>query len=143
LSSNSAKLEIKSLTDNIGLARVTVASFAAQLDFTLSEIEEVKVAVSEAVSNAIIHAYHNNEGVIEIGMAIDNHRLIVTIKDYGQGISDIEQARQPSYTTADRMGLGLVFIDSFMNDLEVDSKLQEGTKLKMIKIPEKSQKKAT
>lgn len=142
MSENKAKLEIKSITDNIGLARVTVASFAAQLDFTLSEIEEIKVAVSEAVSNAIIHGYQKGEGLIELGMAVDGNNLIITVQDYGQGILDIEQACEPSYTTADRMGLGLVFIDSFMDELKIDSTMKEGTRIKMVKAPEKSKRKA-
>lgn len=141
MSKNNAKLEIKSITDNIGLARVTVASFAAQLDFTLSEIEEIKVAVSEAVSNAIIHGYQDTGGTIEIELTIEGQKLIIEIRDYGQGIANIEQACEPSYTTADRMGLGLVFIDSFMDKLKIDSALEEGTMVRMIKTPEKLKKK--
>ncbi|SJZ62153.1 anti-sigma F factor [Selenihalanaerobacter shriftii] len=142
MSGNSAKLEIKSVTDNIGLARVTVASFAAQLDFTLSEIEEIKVAVSEAVSNAIIHGYSNDDGVITIGLEIDDEELVISVEDYGQGILNIEQACEPSYTTADRMGLGLVFIESFMDDLNITSTVDEGTQIRMIKVPEKLKRKA-
>jgi stage II sporulation protein AB (anti-sigma F factor) len=112
------------------------------LDFTLSEIEEIKVAVSEAVSNAIIHGYNQEEGMIEISLKIDNQSLIIKVEDHGIGIANVKQACEPAYTTADRMGLGLVFIDSFMNEFKIDSTLEEGTRIKMIKIPEKSKKKA-
>ncbi|MGM0472217.1 MAG: anti-sigma F factor [Bacillota bacterium] len=142
MSQNQARLELKSISDNIGLARVTVASFAAQLDFTLSEIEEIKVAVSEAVSNAIIHGYqHQKAGTIGINLLIETDTLIIEVEDFGQGIPDIKQACEPSFTTADRMGLGLVFIDSFMDELVIDSQLEEGTTLRMVKRPEKSAQK--
>ncbi|MBM7623582.1 anti-sigma F factor [Sporohalobacter salinus] len=142
MSKNNARLELKSISDNIGLARVTVASFAAQLDFTISEIEEIKVAVSEAVSNAIIHGYQEKGGTIGINLEIDGDKLIIEVEDSGQGISNIEQACEPSYTTADRMGLGLVFIDSFMDELSIDSELEQGTKVRMVTSPEKTEKKA-
>ncbi|MCK8825164.1 anti-sigma F factor [Fuchsiella alkaliacetigena] len=142
MSKNRAKLEIKGISDNIGLARVTVASFAAQLDFTLSEIEEIKVATSEAVSNAIIHGYGEGEGSIQITLELQGEELIIIVEDYGVGIEDIEQACEPDYTTADRMGLGLVFIDSFMDQVDIESQLEQGTKIKMVKSPEKSKKKA-
>lgn len=142
MSKNNARLELKSISDNIGLARVTVASFAAQLDFTISEIEEIKVAVSEAVSNAIIHGYEEETGIIGINLEIDGDKLIIEVEDSGRGMSDIEQACEPSYTTADRMGLGLVFIDSFMDELSIDSELKQGTKVRMVTSPEKTEKKA-
>ncbi len=132
---NKATLLIDSLSDNIALARVTVASFAAQLDFTLSELEEIKVAISEAVSNAIIHGYKEERGKIEIKMGIEAGQLEIIVKDNGCGIDDVETACQPSYTTSDRMGLGLVFIDSFMNSFKIDSKLGDGVEIRMIKIP--------
>lgn len=142
MSRNNARLELKSISDNIGLARVTVASFAAQLDFTMSEIEEIKVAVSEAVSNAIIHGYQEETGTIGIDLEINGDRLIIEVEDSGRGMSNIEQACEPSYTTADRMGLGLVFIDSFMDELNIDSELKHGTKVRMVTSPEKTAKKA-
>ncbi len=136
---NKAKLIIDALSDNIGLARVTVASFAAQLDFTLAELEEIKVAISEAVSNSIIHGYQEEVGEIELKMQISYNQLEIIVIDQGSGIEDVAVACEPSYTTADRMGLGLVFIDSFMDTFEIESKLNYGTKLRMIKIPSQEQ----
>jgi stage II sporulation protein AB (anti-sigma F factor) len=80
--------------------------------------------------------------MIEISLKIDNQSLIIKVEDHGIGIANVKQACEPAYTTADRMGLGLVFIDSFMNEFKIDSTLEEGTRIKMIKIPEKSKKKA-
>ncbi|WP_027340019.1 anti-sigma F factor [Halonatronum saccharophilum] len=132
---NKARLIVDSISENIGLCRVTVASFAAQLDFTLSELEELKVAISEAVSNSIIHGYKEESGKIEIEMGIFDGKLQIIVEDRGCGIEDIEEACQPTYTTEGRMGLGLVFIDSFMDEFKVESKLGEGTRLKMLKVP--------
>ncbi|TDX51175.1 anti-sigma F factor [Orenia marismortui] len=137
---NKAKLTIDSLSDNIGLARVTVASFASQLNFTLAELEEIKVAISEAVSNSIIHGYAEESGEIEIRMRVYGEQLEIIVKDQGCGIEDIEAACEPAYTTAGRMGLGLVFIDSFMDKFEIESKAAKGTTLKMIKIPAQEKK---
>lgn len=138
---NFAKLIIESKTDNLGLARVTVASFAAQLDFTVSEIEELKVAISEAVSNAIIHGYQNNKGEIEISMEVNHNQLVIIVADQGRGIEEPAEAFKASYTTTDnRMGLGLTFINSFMDQVELDSRLGAGTKIKMIKSPEQIKK---
>lgn len=134
---NYAKLIIESKTDNLGLARITAASFAAQLDFTVSEIEELKVAISEAVSNAIIHGYQEKNDEIEISMELSHNQLIIIVADEGKGMKDPKQAFKASYTTTDnRMGLGLTFIKSFMDKVEIDSKLDVGTKIKMIKSPE-------
>ncbi|GAB6098983.1 anti-sigma F factor [Halanaerocella petrolearia] len=132
---NKAELIIDSSSENIGLARVTVASFASQLDFTLSAIEELKVAISEAVSNAIIHGYNQKEGQVKIKMLISGEKLEVVVIDEGCGIEDVEAVREPSYTTEDRMGLGLTFIDSFMDYFEIRSELGQGTELKMVKEP--------
>ena len=132
---NKAELKIKGITENIGLARVTVASFASQLNFTISELEELKVAISEAVSNAIIHGYEHRTGEVVLNLKINGDQLEVVVEDKGVGIKDIDSAFQPSYTTEDRMGLGLTFINSFMDDLEINSTPDEGTKLRMVKKP--------
>lgn len=135
---NKVKMEMSSMSENIAFARVAVAAFAAQLEFTLAEIEEIKVAVSEAVSNCIIHGYENRpaEQVI-VDMAIEDGQLKIDIEDFGIGIEDIEAAMQPSFSTGeDRMGLGLVFINSFMNEMELISTPGKGTLIKMVKIPE-------
>lgn len=134
---NKAHLTLLGKSSNVGLARITTATFASELDFTLSELEEIKVAVSEAVTNCIIHAYPMDEGIIELDLEIEDDKLIIIIKDEGIGIKDIEAVLQPSYSTKEEhMGLGLAFIDSFMDEFELISEIDEGTTLKMIKIPE-------
>lgn len=135
---NKVKMEMSSMSENISFARVAVAAFAAQLDFTLAEIEEIKVAVSEAVSNCIIHGYANRpEEKVIIDMAIEDGKLKIDIEDFGIGIEDIEAAMQPAFSTGeDRMGLGLVFINSFMNEMDLISTPDKGTLIKMVKIPE-------
>jgi len=131
---NQIVLQMFSKPENVALARVTVASFAAQLDFTLGELEEIKVATSEAVSNAIIHGYAAKEGIVTINVSLYEDSVEVIVIDEGKGIEDIEMARQPSYTTdPERMGLGFVFIESFMDEVEVVSAVDQGTKVKMVK----------
>ncbi len=135
---NRAFLKIISKSKNIGLARIAVATFASELDFTLNEIEEIKVAVSEAVTNCIIHGYPENEDQIEILMEISDETLFVQVTDYGVGIPDIDAVLQPSFTTKDQhMGLGLAFIDSFMDDFEIKSTVKQGTTVSMEKQPER------
>lgn len=131
---NQIKMSFLSLGDNVGIARIAAAAFAAQLDFTISELEEIKVAISEAVSNAIIHGYGSNSGNIELIMILQDDKLEYSIIDYGKGIADIALARQPAYSTEpERMGLGFVFMESFMDELSVESKLGKGTIIRMAK----------
>jgi stage II sporulation protein AB (anti-sigma F factor) len=133
-SKNRLKMLFPSTSENVGIARVAAAAFAAQVDLTLNDIEEIKVAVSEAISNAIIHGYADNPGEIEFTLALYDDRLEFTITDHGRGIADIEQARRPSFTTApERMGLGFVFMESFMDELVVESAVGEGTTVRMVK----------
>lgn len=135
---NHAELIISSRSENVGLARIAAATFASELDFTLSELEEIKVAVSEAVSNCIIHGYPDETGQVEIEMIIEGGQLIITVTDYGVGISDVKAVLQPAYTTKDEhMGLGLAFIDSFMESFELESEIDGGTVVTMKKFPEK------
>lgn len=136
---NKAEIKMFSLSENIGFARMAVATFGAQLDFTLAEIEEIKVAISEAVSNCIIHGYQNQpEGEIYLEMVIEDNSLILLVEDFGVGIVNVEEAMQPSFTTSDeRMGLGMVFMNSFMNEMTIDSTPGKGTKVRMVKVPEK------
>lgn len=137
---NQLKLEIMSKPENIGIARLTVASFAAQLDFTLNELEELKVVVSEAVSNAILHGYGDNEGIVEIEATLYPGTLALTVTDWGRGIADLEQAREPAFTTSeDRMGLGFTFIESFMDQVQIESTPGQGTRVMMEKSPEGAQ----
>lgn len=134
---NKAHLTLMGKSSNVGLARIAVATFASELDFTLSELEEIKVAISEAVTNCIIHGYPLKEGMIDIEMIIEDKSLIITISDQGIGIEDVEAVLQPSFSTReDHMGLGLAFIDSFMDSFKLESIINEGTTLTMEKVPE-------
>jgi stage II sporulation protein AB (anti-sigma F factor) len=131
---NQVKMSIQSLSENVGIARITAAAFAAQLDFTLNEIEEIKVAISEAISNAVIHAYGHPDGIIEFTMNLYDDKVEYIITDIGKGIEDINLARQPSYSTdPERMGLGFVFMESFMDELDILSKQGQGTTVMMAK----------
>ena len=105
---NRVRIEFDSLPENVALARVVVASFAAQSDITISELEEIKVATSEAVSNAIIHGYKNQkDGKVTLVLRRELDVLTMTVEDYGVGIADIEKALEPAYSSdPDRMGLG-------------------------------------
>jgi len=132
---NQAKLEFKSLAANVAFARVTVAAFASQLEFTLNDLEEIKVAVSEAVANAIIHGYENRpDGIVTITMTISNGTLELKVGDHGKGIANVKKALEPSYSTdPERMGLGFVFMQSFMDTLHVESAPGKGTTVTMSK----------
>jgi stage II sporulation protein AB (anti-sigma F factor) len=135
---NYLKLEFPSLPPNVGLARLVVATFASQLEFTLAEIEEIRVAVSEAVSNCVIHAYHENPGIIELHLSLSDGMLTIQVSDYGKGIENVEQAKQATYSTEpEHMGLGLVFMESFMDEMTLTSHLLEGTTVIMKKRPER------
>lgn len=132
---NFLKIELAAKPENVSFARVAVAAFASQLDLTLNELDEIKVAVSEAVSNSIIHGYENSgKGSIHIEVKLNDEGLEILIEDSGIGIRDIEEALQPAFSTdPDRMGLGFVFMQSFMDDFHVESEPNKGTKLIMRK----------
>lgn len=134
---NQLKMEFSSLPENVAFARVAVAAFAAQLDFTLNDLEEIKVAVSEAVANAIIHGYGQSpNGIVRVGVMIADSMLEVRVEDSGRGIADVKKALQPSFSTEpDRMGLGFVFMQSFMDRLQVESAGGKGTRVIMSKAP--------
>lgn len=135
---NQIKLSMLSANENVGFARAAAAAFAAQLDLTLTEIDEIKVAVSEAVSNSVIHGYGSRtqeQNFIELTMNLYHDRLEFIIIDFGQGIANIDEARQPSFSSdPERMGLGFVFMDSFMDELEVTSELGKGTTVILTKM---------
>lgn len=135
MKSNQLTLTFSSIPENVGIARMLIASVGAQLDLSLNDIEELKVAISEAVSNAIIHGYQNNpQNIVYLELDVDVDSLRIIVKDEGCGIPDVEQAMQPAYSTdPERMGLGFVFMQSFMDDLQVDSTLEEGTTVTMTK----------
>ena len=132
---NEMKLEFTALSENVGIARIVAAAFAAQLDFTLNTLEEIKVAISEAVSNAVIHGYKNSgEGTVYMTLRLLDAAVEIIIADEGCGIANIEEARQPAFSSdPERMGLGFVFMESFMDELEVNSELDRGTTVRMIK----------
>ena len=127
---NSATVEFLSRSANEGFARTTAACFAAQMDPTLDEVNDIKTAVSEAVTNAIVHAYPDTLGKIVVKAKIlDGNILEVTVRDWGKGIADVEQARQPLYTTGgeERSGMGFTIMESFMDRLTVRSVPGRGT----------------
>lgn len=132
---NQVKLVFLSLPENVALARVTVAAFAAQTEMNLEDLEEIKVATSEAVSNSIIHGYDNdpNKSVTIIATITEN-TLEISIADEGRGIPDVVQAMQPAYSTdPERMGLGFVFMQSFMDRVDVQSEVNKGTTVLLVK----------
>lgn len=131
------RLELESRSENEAFARVVVAAFAARLDPTLEEISDIKTAVSEAVTNAIVHAYEDRIGPITIGASLEGHRLTVEVADEGVGIADLEQAREPLYTCKpelDRSGMGFTIMENFMDELAVRSAPGEGTVVTMVKV---------
>lgn len=134
---NEMKVQFTSLPQNVGLSRTIVAAFASQLDFTLPELDEIRTATSEAVSNSIIHGYDNSEGLVHLEAAIEGDVLTVAIVDHGKGIQDIDQARSVQFTTRPgRYGLGFTFMEAFMDSLDVESEVGCGTLVRMTKRPE-------
>ena len=134
--SNEVTLEFPSRSSNEGFARAAVSCFAAQMDPTLNELEDIKTAVSEAVTNAIVHAYPDSIGKVTMRIRIcPDNVLEVTVKDYGRGIPDVEKARQPMYTTGgeERSGMGFTIMESFMDKLAVRSVPGRGTVVTMRK----------
>lgn len=132
---NRIVLEVAAVAENVGLCRLAVAALASQLAYSVADVEEIKVAVSEAVSNAIVHGYHcQPDKVVRLEAILDEAGLTMTITDSGTGIADIALARQPAWSTdPDRMGLGFVFMANFMDDLHVLSTPGRGTQVVMRK----------
>ena len=133
---NEVTLEFPSRSSNEGFARSAVACFAAQMDPTLNELEDIKTAVSEAVTNAIVHAYPDSIGRISMRLRIlDNHVLEISIRDWGKGIENVEQAMTPLFSTGreDRSGMGFTIMGSFMDKLKVRSTPGKGTTVTMLR----------
>ena len=131
---NEAKMTFLSRSANEGFARTAAACFAAQLDPTLDEVNDIKTAVSEAVTNCIVHAYPDSLGKVSMRLRLfEDNTLEIVIKDSGVGIPDVEQARKPLYTTggADRSGMGFTIMESFMDALKVRSIQGKGTTVTM------------
>ena len=130
------RLEIESLSKNEEFARVVVAVFMSRLDPTLEEIDDVKTAVSEAVTNAVIHGYENGNGIIAVEAEAqeDGRILTVRIADRGTGIKDVKKAMEPMYTSdpsGERSGMGFSFMEAFMDEVEVESEPGKGTVVTM------------
>ncbi len=137
---NEMKLEFTSKSNNEAFARITVAAFASQLDPTIEELADIKTAVSEAVTNCIIHAYEGKEGIIKILCQVFAGSIQIEISDTGKGIEDIETAKQPLYTSKpnlERSGMGFTIMESFMDEMKVESIVGLGTKVTMKKIIKK------
>ena len=131
---NEMKLEFTGVPENEGFARVAVSAFAVQLDPTLDELGDIRTAVSEAVTNAIVHAYPDTVGVVWLRARIlDGEYLEITVKDKGRGIEDVDRARQPLYTTGgeDRSGMGFTIMESFTDRLRIRSAPGRGTTVTM------------
>ena len=133
---NEMKIEFISKSNNEAFARISVAAFVSQLDPTIEEISDIKTAVSEAVTNAVVHGYEDELGIITLICKIHNDEITVEISDNGKGIENIEMAKQPLYTTRpnlERSGMGFTIMESFMDELNVESILGLGTKVTMKK----------
>lgn len=133
---NHMVLEVESRSCNEGLARIAVAAFCTQLNPTLEEVADVKTAVSEAITNCIVHAYEKETDIIRIQCWRRKKELIVAVEDKGKGMEDVKKAMEPLFTTMpqqDRCGMGFAFMEAFMDEVFVESRLGEGTTVTMKK----------
>ena len=136
VNSNFMEVNFKALSINEGFARVCVAGFCVQLNPSIDEINDIKTAVSEAVTNCVVHAYPKQNGIITLRCEIENGGVKIIIKDNGIGIKDIEKAKEPFYTTKpsdERSGMGFVVMESFMDSLTVRSSPGKGVTVRMRK----------
>ena len=134
---NEMKLEFISKSSNEAFARIAVAAFASQLDPTIEELADIKTAVSEAVTNCIIHGYDGKQGIVKVSAKLKKTEVIIEISDTGKGLENINEAKEPLYTTKpnlERSGLGFTIMESFMDKMKVESILGLGTKVTMSKI---------
>ena len=141
---NYMKLEFASKSNNEAFARITVAAFVSQLDPTIEELADIKTAVSEAVTNCIIHGYEEKEGMVKVECKILDRTITIEISDTGKGIEDIETAKEPLYTSKpdlERSGMGFTIMESFMDEMKVESVLGLGTKVTMKKTIKKEDEK--
>ena len=133
---NKMNLSFLAISENEAFARNVIASFLINADPTLSELNDIKTAVSEAVTNAIVHGYPNNEGVVEMFAEFSENEIHITIKDYGVGIENLSKALELFYTTKpndERSGMGFTIMQTFMDSVDVSSTLNNGTVVKMSK----------
>lgn len=140
---NEMEILFDSKSENEGFARVAVSAFLTQMNPTLEEVEDVRTAVSEAVTNAIIHGYEDKEGKIRIWCKMEETTFYIEVQDLGIGIANVERAMEPLFTTKpdkERSGLGFVFMQSFMDEVKVESAVGNGTLVKMKKTIGKGSK---
>ncbi|QKS71030.1 anti-sigma F factor [Paenalkalicoccus suaedae] len=134
---NRMSISFSAKSENESFARVAVAAFVSQLDPSMNELTEIKTVVSEAVTNAIIHGYEENaESIVYVSCEIDEGNISITVEDEGVGIANIEEARQPLYTSKpelERSGMGLTIMENFMDHVEISSVVGEGTRLMVMK----------
>lgn len=133
---NEMKLEFRGISENEGFARSVVSAFVIKLNPTLEELADIKTAVSEAVTNAVIHGYEEQEGMVRIYGRLEDNTLWLEISDEGVGIPDVEKAMEPLYTSKpelDRSGMGFAFMEAFMDELHVESEPGKGTRIRMKK----------
>ena len=140
---NKIRLEMQSCSENEALARTVAASFVAELDPTMEELTEIRTAISEAVSNAVIHAYGGEKDgqIILEAVSLPSGKVIFTVEDKGKGIEDIAKAREPLFTTGpagERSGMGFTVMESFMDKLQVESSPGQGTRVTMVKLLDRS-----
>lgn len=140
---NFMRLSFAARSENEGFARIAVAAFLARLALTLEEIEEIKTVVSEAVTNAIIHGYESDEtGTVTIETTYTSSAIEIIVEDQGIGIVDLEEARQPLFTTKpemERSGMGFTIMESFMDQIEVETELSRGTRIRLVKYLAKNE----
>ncbi|WP_027627062.1 anti-sigma F factor [Ruminiclostridium cellobioparum] len=133
---NEMKLEFMSKSNNEAFGRIVAAAFASQLDPTVEELADIKTAVSEAVTNAIIHGYENNSGMVRMVCRLYDDGIEIVISDEGKGIEDVELARQPLYTSKpdmERSGMGFTVMESFMDRVDIVSEPDKGTTVTLFK----------
>lgn len=140
---NKMELSFLGISENEGFARVCAGAFAAQVNPTMEEIADIKTAVSEAVTNVIVHAYPGEVGKVVLRGALQEDQMVIEVEDYGCGIPDLESALQPFYTTVageERSGMGFTVMQTFMDQMFVSSVVGQGTKVTMVKKFQKAKK---
>lgn len=139
---NSFDMRLAAKSHNEAFARNVVASFAVEISPTLEEINDIKTAVSEAVTNCVVHAYKDGNGIVEIECKVDEKErsIEIVVRDFGKGIADVKQAVEPFFTTSpedERSGMGFTIIETFMDDMSVESTPGKGTVVRMKKVMSK------
>lgn len=133
---NEMKIEFLSKSANEAFARISIAAFASQLDPTIEEIADIKTSVSEAVTNSIIHAYPNKDGIVKVRAVLYDDEIEIEISDTGEGIENVDEAKAPLFTTKgnlERSGMGFTIMENFMDHVSVESIVGLGTKIVMTK----------